>query len=94
MLRIDSDLFKELIYCGKFYCQNDTFFRESISAKQRLFLTFDLSTGDSLKTISILFRIGQSTVQSIVFETCQAKWEDIKHISQNTQHKRGMGNHC
>ena len=90
VLRMNSDLFKELLSIVEIsIAKKDTFFRKSIPAEQRLSLTiFYLSTGDSFKTISILFRIGQSTVRSIVFETCQAIWENMKDIYLKTPNTR------
>ncbi|XP_050308498.1 uncharacterized protein LOC126744939 [Anthonomus grandis grandis] len=53
--------------------KNDTFWRPSISPTQRLavFLRF-LATGDSFKTISFSYRLGKSTVASIIHDTSKA----------------------
>ncbi|XP_049958250.1 uncharacterized protein LOC126474819 [Schistocerca serialis cubense] len=49
--------------------KNDTFWRVSVSPKERLavFLRF-LATGDSFKTISFSYRLGKSTVAAIVHD--------------------------
>ncbi|XP_054277592.1 uncharacterized protein LOC128996347 [Macrosteles quadrilineatus] len=53
--------------------KQDSYFRQPISPTQRLavFLRF-LATGDTFKTISFSYRLGRSTVASIVHHTSQA----------------------
>ena len=59
--------------------KQDTQLRKAIPAEQRLAVTLMfLSTGDSVNTLSLLFRIGESTIRSIVYETCQAIWLRLK----------------
>lgn len=79
-LRMDKDSFKEILeYVKEEIKKQDTFFRKAICVEQRLTITlFYLSTGDSFKTLAILFRLGRSTVREIVFETCQAIWTCVR----------------
>ncbi|XP_031353101.1 uncharacterized protein LOC116178008 [Photinus pyralis] len=52
--------------------KQDTFWRSAIEPKQRLAVCLRfLATGDSFKTISFSFRLGRSTVQSIIHHTCR-----------------------
>lgn len=80
VLRMDATCFDELLgYVRGAIEKKDTLFRKAICAEQRLTLTlFYLSTGDSFKTLSIMFRLGQSTVRSIIFETSNAIWEHMR----------------
>ena len=80
ILRMDAGCFNELLgYVREAITKNDTVFRKAICVEQRLTLTlFYLSSGDSFKTLSILFRLGQSTVRAIIFETCEAIWTHMR----------------
>ena len=79
-LRMDENSFTEVLE----YIKNDiekqnTTYRKAICVEQRLTITlFYLSTGDSFKTLAILFRLGRSTIMAIVFETCQAIWTCLR----------------
>ena len=54
-----------------FITKQDTNFRKSISAAERLSLTLRfLATGESQQSLSFAYRIGKSTVSQIVSETC------------------------
>ncbi|KAK7162507.1 hypothetical protein R3I93_006733 [Phoxinus phoxinus] len=56
-----------------------TNFREPIDPEQRLAVCLRfLSTGDSFTTIAASFRLGISTVSTIVKETCDVLWETLK----------------
>lgn len=79
-LRMDAACFDEMLgYVRAAIEKNDTIFRKAICVEQRLTLTlFYLSSGDSFKTLAILFRLGQSTVRSIIFETCEAIWTHMR----------------
>ena len=59
--------------------KQDTQLRKSILAEQRLAVTLMfLSTGDSINTLSLLFRIGVSTIRCIIYETCSPIWMNLK----------------
>ena len=52
--------------------------RRAIPPDQRLCVTlFYLATVDSFKTVALLFRMGESTVRKIVYDTCQALWDNM-----------------
>lgn len=79
-LRMNSGCFDEvLLHVRHAIEKQDTRFRKAISPEQRLCLTlFYLASGDTFKTLAILFRLGQSTVRSIIFDTCKAIWDCMK----------------
>lgn len=59
--------------------KQDTQMRKAIDPGQRLAVTLMyLATGDSFKTLSLFFRIGESTLRGIVYETCKAIWDVMK----------------
>ena len=78
--RMDVEHFQEVLSLVKDrITKNDTLFRKAIVPEQRLAVTlYYLSTGDSFSTIALLFRLGASTVRSIIFETCSAIWDEMK----------------
>lgn len=50
-----------------------------ISAAQRLAVTLRiLATGDSQNTVRITYRMGKSTVNNILYETCDALWDCLQ----------------
>ena len=56
----------------------DTQLRKAIASDQRLCVTlFYLASGDSFKTLSLFFRMGESTIRGIVYETSQAIWDSM-----------------
>ncbi|XP_044133457.1 protein ANTAGONIST OF LIKE HETEROCHROMATIN PROTEIN 1-like [Bufo gargarizans] len=56
----------------------DTYFRRSVSPTERLMLTIRfLATGDSFTSLHYHFRLGISTISTIVKETCQVLWEEL-----------------
>jgi hypothetical protein len=77
---MDVATFDELLgYVHEAIQKEDTLFRKAITPEQRLYLTlFYLATGDSFKTLAILFRIGESTARGIVYETCMCIWTCMK----------------
>ncbi|XP_064122533.1 uncharacterized protein LOC135226753 [Macrobrachium nipponense] len=59
--------------------KKDTRFRKSITAAERLALTLRfLGHGDSQAILSIVYRIGKSTVCKIINETTQAIWRVLQ----------------
>lgn len=51
----------------------DTTFRKAISSETRLIVTLRyLASGDSYRSLMLLFRIPHNTISGIVAETCQA----------------------
>ncbi|XP_067939765.1 uncharacterized protein [Watersipora subatra] len=65
--------------------KQDTKFRKAISSDQRLCVTLTfLATGDSFKTLANLFRMGQSTVRGIIYDTSQAIWVAMKDLYLKT----------
>ena len=67
--------------------------RKPIAPAERLMVSLGyLATGDSQQSQSIAFRIGRSTLSSILRETCQAIWlalqDYIKSPSTTTDRKR------
>ena len=59
--------------------REDTVFRKAIPSRERLAVTLHfLATGDSQQSISYSYRIGNSTVSSIISETCDAIFEALK----------------
>lgn len=73
-LRMNSESFDMILEMIKdTISKQDTNYRRAIPADQRLCVTlYFLSTGDSFRTVSTLFRLGVSTVRQIVHNTCQA----------------------
>ena len=78
-LRMSKDLFDEILATVQVNIQKtDTQLRKSIAAEQRLCVTlFYLATGDSFRTLSLFFRMGESTVRAIIYETCKAIWDTM-----------------
>ncbi|CAM4425513.1 unnamed protein product [Leuciscus chuanchicus] len=59
--------------------KEQTHYRNPIDPEQRLAVCLRfLSTGDSYRTIASSFRLGVSTVASIVSETCDALWHCLR----------------
>ncbi|XP_064475736.1 uncharacterized protein LOC135389631 [Ornithodoros turicata] len=73
-LRMTPDSFEELLRMVKHHIQKeDTNMRESIQPEERLDLTLRfLATGESMRSLHYQYRMGVSTVHSIVYETCSA----------------------
>ncbi|KAK3924292.1 Protein ALP1-like [Frankliniella fusca] len=70
-LRMDADMFEELLQkVTPLIQKQSTHLRQSIPAAERLSLTLrHLATGESQESLSLCFRIGQSTVSGIIKET-------------------------
>lgn len=59
--------------------KQDTFFRLAISPAERLSLTLRyLATGESFSSLHFQFKIGKSTISSIIPEVCQAIYDVLK----------------
>ena len=59
--------------------KENTHFRESISAEQRLVITIRyLSSGDAQQSLCYSFRLGKSTISSIIGETSIAIYDQLK----------------
>ena len=73
-LRMNPERFDHLLSLVKDkITKENTRFRKSISAEERLVLTLKFfATGMSQQSLRFAFRIGESTVQNILAETCQA----------------------
>ena len=61
--------------------KEDTRFRKSISAEERLILTLrSLASSENQQSLSFSFRIGRQSVSQIVAETCEAIYLSLKNI--------------
>lgn len=70
-LRMDSFVFGEILHAiSPCITKNDTIMRKSISAEKRLSITLRfLATGESFASLHYQYRIGCSTVASIIHDT-------------------------
>ncbi|XP_050669788.1 uncharacterized protein LOC126968728 [Leptidea sinapis] len=65
--------------------KEDTNFRKSIIPKEKLFITLRfLSTGTPFRALAYSFRMGKSTLASIVHETCRVLWTELVPIHMPT----------
>ena len=76
--------------CHKFYLRNcfkllkkkitkQYAVREPISPRTRLEITLRyLASGDTMASVSYMFRVGNITVSKIISETCQVIWKELK----------------
>ncbi|XP_018406265.1 PREDICTED: uncharacterized protein LOC108771284, partial [Cyphomyrmex costatus] len=73
-LRMNTETFEELLEkVSPLIEKKNTHLRESIPAAERLSLTLrHLATGESQESLSLTFRIGQSTISGIIKEVCRA----------------------
>jgi len=85
-LRVNKAMFDHILaLIQQDITKQDTRLRQAIPANQRLAVTLlYLSTGDSFRSIALLFRIGESTAQEIVYETCKALWARLQPIYLKT----------
>lgn len=74
-LRVAPEIFEELLDVLKPFIDKKHVIREPISAKTRLqiFLRY-LATGNSMTSLSYEFRVGISTVDTIIQEVSEAVW--------------------
>ena len=79
-LRVTPECFTKILeYIRPYITKQNTLFRKSISAEERLTITLlYLATGDSIKLIAMFFRIGISTARGIIYETCSAIWKNMQ----------------
>lgn len=76
--RMDYIRFDNLLSLIQPFLQHKSTHRIPISPAERLAITLRyLATGDSQQTIAISFRIGKSTVNKIIFETCEILWNTL-----------------
>lgn len=78
-LRLPPMLFEKLLEIVRPKIEKQYVVREPISSRTRLEVTLRyLASGDSMASISYLFRIGHYTVSKIISETCQCIWDALK----------------
>lgn len=78
-LRMSPEAFDLLLSIVELYIKKQNVVRVPIEPKVRLEITLRyLASGDSMTSISYLFRVGKQTVSSIISETCNALWESLK----------------
>lgn len=78
-LRLTPVLFEKLLDIVGPKIQKQYTVREPISSRIRLQLTLRyLASGDSMASISYTFRVGNNTVSTIISETCQCIWDELK----------------
>lgn len=77
---MDAEVFDHLVdLVTPMIKKNDTNFRDSISAGERLAVTLHyLSTGNSFRSLQYLFRIPQTTISKIIPEVLDAIWTVLK----------------
>lgn len=80
IMRISQESFDILLHMVKDdITKMDTVMRRAITAAQRLCVTLlFLAAGDSTRTLSLLFRMGESSIRDIVYSTCAALWKNLK----------------
>lgn len=79
-LRMNEENFKELLeLVSPIIKKNDTNMRTAIPPSERLAVTLRfLATGDSYKSLSVLFRIASNTLTKIIPEVCDAIYQVLK----------------
>lgn len=91
-LRVTKEVFDQILTVVRPAIEKqDTQLRPAIPPEQRLCVTlFYLSTGDSFRTIALFFRMGESTVRSIVYDTCRGIWDTMsaEHLKTPTTVER------
>ncbi|KYQ53549.1 Putative nuclease HARBI1, partial [Trachymyrmex zeteki] len=73
-LRMSTEMFEDLVIkLTPLIQRRDTHLRESISPSERLSVTLrHLATGETQESLSMNFRLGQSTISNIIKDTCRA----------------------
>lgn len=78
--RMTEDQFDILLQrVGPSITKRDTHMRKAITAETRLLITLRyLSTGDSYRSLMLLFRVAHNTISTIVSSTCNAIFNALK----------------
>ncbi|XP_064475602.1 uncharacterized protein LOC135389490 [Ornithodoros turicata] len=80
-LRMSPSRFGHLLGLLKERLTKNPWGRPAIPPEQRLAITLRyLATGDSLKSLAFLFRVGFTTARRVVLETCEAIWEVLQPV--------------
>nr|XP_037289008.1 uncharacterized protein LOC119181833 [Rhipicephalus microplus] len=81
LLRVSREQFVQLLsLVGPRIQRQDTVMRRAISAETRLQVTLRyLASGESHHSLSRQFRLGHSTVNDIIHETCNVIYEELKN---------------
>lgn len=79
-LRMDEPTFNELLSkISPLIKKNDTVMRKAIPACERLAVTLRfLASGDTFKSLSVVFRIAPNTISLIIPEVCDAIYKTLK----------------
>lgn len=79
-MRMSPETFDDVLaLVGPYISKQSTKLRNPISSGERLALTIRyLATGNSQQSMSFSYRIGRTTVSSIINETCIAIWEALR----------------
>ncbi|XP_039763780.1 uncharacterized protein LOC120636389 [Pararge aegeria] len=80
--KMDYEKFRMLVEILRPYIQKKTTnYRSTISIEERLTICLRfLTVGSSFKSLAFNYRVGYSTVRSIVYETCAAIWKVLQPI--------------
>lgn len=86
MMRLNEEQFDFIFnILEPFICKKDTNWRKAIPAEMRLSMTLVyLSSGDSFSTLSVLFRVGISTLREIVLDVCTAIFTHLQPLYLST----------
>ncbi|XP_064479211.1 uncharacterized protein LOC135392427 [Ornithodoros turicata] len=80
-LRMSPERFNHLLGLVREKLTKCPWGRKAISPEQRLAITLRyLATGDSVKSMAFLFRVGFETARRIILETCNALWETLQPV--------------
>lgn len=78
-LRLTPVLFEKLLEIIGPKIQKQYAVRDPIVSRTRLELTLRyLASGDSMASVSYAFRVGKNTVSTIISETCQCIWNELR----------------
>ncbi|KMQ86222.1 nuclease harbi1 [Lasius niger] len=78
-LRLTPVLFEKLLEIVGPKIEKQYAVREPIASRTRLELTLRyLASGDSMASVSYGFRVGKNIVSTIISETCQCIWNELK----------------
>ncbi|PIO23178.1 hypothetical protein AB205_0203050, partial [Aquarana catesbeiana] len=87
--RMSVNSFDELLrLLGTRLENQNTTFRNSVEPAERLLVTLRyLATGNSFASLHYEFKLGKSTVSTIVRDTCIAIWEVLRHVVMRKPNK-------